>query len=96
MKNEESFRESLADFLGLLETKVRNGVLTFDDVQTMNEVIRHTGGVKATVRDLSDYYGQTENNIRHIIHRNLLPAPKRRVYYDFFSFRNKIPSKWTK
>ena len=58
--------------------------------------IREGGGIRATVRDLAGYYGQSENNVRHVINRNLLPAPERRVYHDFAAFRKRVPPGWTK
>ena len=32
----------------------------------------------------------------HVINRNLLPAPERRVYHDFAAFRKRVPAGWTK
>jgi len=93
---DKAVREALGDFLGILEHKVRSGEFNVEDVRTILDTIQMSGGVKATVKDLAGYYNQSEDNIRHVIHRNLLPAPRRMVYYDFGSFREKIPPKWTK
>lgn len=95
-KTEKAVREALGDFLGILEHKVRHGVINIDDVRTILETIEAAGGVRATVKDLAGYYHQSEDNVRHVIHRNLLPAPKRMVYHDFGSFRDKVPASWTK
>lgn len=92
----ETFRDALADFLGMLAHKARTGQLTDDDAAVMFRAIREAGGIQATVRDLAGYYGQTENNVRHVINRNLLPAPERRVYHDFSAFRKRVPASWTK
>lgn len=89
-------REALGDFLGILEYKVRNGVINVEDIRTILEAIEASGGVRATVKDLAGYYRQSEDNVRHVIHRNLLPAPRRMVYYDFGAFRERVPDKWTK
>ena len=89
-------KDALADFLGMLAHKARTGELTDEDTAVIYRAIHDAGGIRATVRDIAGYYGQTETNVRHVINRNLLPAPQRRVYYDFASFRAKIPSKWTK
>ena len=88
-------REALGDFLGILEYKVRHSVMNIDDVRVILKTIEASGGVRATVKDLAGYYHQSEDNIRHVIHRNLMPAPKRMVYYDFDSFRDSIPPRWT-
>jgi hypothetical protein len=89
-------RDALADFLGLLAHKARTGKMTDEDVTIIARAIREGGGIRATVRDLAGYYGQSENNVRHVINRNLLPAPERRVYHDFAAFRKRVPSGWTK
>lgn len=89
-------RDALADFLGMLAHKARTGQLTDADAEVIYRAIHDAGGIRATVRDIAGYYGQTETNVRHVINRNLLPAPQRRVYYDFAAFRDKMPSKWTK
>lgn len=93
-RSEHAVREALADFLGILRYKVMNDVITFDDVKTMLVAIESTGGISATISDLAGYYKTSEDNVRHIMHRNFLPAPSRKVYYDFGSFREKVPRKW--
>ena len=92
----ETFRDAIADFLGMLAHKARTGQLTDDDAAVLFRAIREAGGIRATVRDLAGFYGQSENNVRHVINRNLLPAPERRVYHDFSAFRKRVPASWTK
>jgi len=70
-------REAVCDFLGILQHKAKTGRLTTQDLQAINEIMM-AGGVHATVEDLAGYYGQSPDNIRHVIHRNILPAPERR------------------
>lgn len=96
MQDNNIIRDALADFLGILSQKARTGQLTDEDVSVMFRAIREGGGIYATVKDLASYYGQTENNVRHVINRNILPAPERRVYHDFSSFRKRVPASWTK
>jgi hypothetical protein len=93
---DNAIREALADSLGFLAHKARTGQMTDEDVTIIARAIREGGGIRATVRDLASYYGQSENNVRHVINRNLLPAPERRVYHDFAAFRKRVPSGWTK
>lgn len=92
----DTLRDTLADYLGMLAHKARTGQLTDDDAEVLYRAIHDAGGIRATVKDMAGYYHQSEDNIRHVIHRNLLPAPQRRVYYDFGAVRKKIPDKWTK
>lgn len=93
---DNEIREALSDFLGILQYKVQNGALTAGDVRAIFEIILAGGGIQATVREIAGYYHQSEDNVRHIIHRNLFPAPTRRVYYDFSVFRRRVPTRWTK
>ena len=94
-RSEKVIRESLADMLDILSFKVRNGVMTEDDVKAILSIIRSGCGIKATVRDLAGFYHQSEDNVRHLIHRNFMPKPERRVYFDFGAFRQFVPEKWT-
>ena len=88
------FNDVLADVFGLLEYKVRNGSMTYEDTVAFLSMLEANGGIKATVEDLAGFYRQSEDNIRHIIHRSLMPKPKRRVYYDMLSFAKNVPTKW--
>lgn len=91
---EKVIRDTLADFLGMLAHKARTGELTGEDAAIIYRAIRDAGGIRATVRDMAGFYHQSEDNVRHVIHRNLMPAPERRVYYDFEAFSKRIPDKW--
>lgn len=87
-------REALADMFGILEYKVRSGEVCYDDLSVVMSVIEANGGVKATVNELASFYHQSEDNVRHIIHRSFMPKPTRRVYYDMLSFAKNVPNKW--
>ena len=93
-KLETTMRDALADFLGMLSHKARTGELNADDAAAIYRAICDAGGIHATVRDMAGFYHQSEDNVRHIIHRNLLPPPERRVYYDFGAVRKCVPDKW--
>lgn len=93
---EEFVRESLADVLSFLEYKVRKGSINFSDVESLKGFVTRGCGVKATVKELAEYYGQSEDNIRHVIHRNIMSPPERRVYFDFAEFSKVVPKKWQK
>ena len=92
--SEQALRDAFADFLGILQYKVKHGIITFDDVRAAVRVIESSGKTYATISELAGYYKTSEDNVRHVMHRNLLPAPIRRVYYDVISFSEKVPRKW--
>lgn len=93
-KSEKVIGEALADMLDILSYKVRNGALCEDDIRVIMSIIKVGGGVKATVKDLAGFYGQSEDNVRHALHRGWMPSPERKVCYDFGAFRQIIPEKW--
>ena len=95
MKREEiDTRAALSDFLGFLRYKVVCGSMTFDDMRAILAVMERECRIKATAKELAGFYNQSEDNVRHVLHRNILPAPERRVYYDFGAFRKVVPAKW--
>ena len=93
---ENVMREALADMFGILEYKVRNGEMSYDDMTAILSILEANGGVKATASDLAGFYRQSEDNIRHVLHRNFMPKPVRKVYYDMLSFAKNVPLKWRK
>ena len=93
-KKEHIIREALADMFGMLEYKVRQGAMSFDDVSAIMSIIEANGGIKATVSDLAGFYHQSEDNVRHVLHRSYMPKPVRRVYHDMLSFARNVPPKW--
>lgn len=93
-KSATIMRDALADMLGILEYKVRNGVMSSDDVRTIITTLESGGGIHATVSDLAGYYHKSEADVRNVIHRHYLPKPVRRVSYDFGHFREVVPKSW--
>ena len=93
-KTESVVRDALAEMLDLLSYKVRNGSMTTDDVKAILSVIESGNHIKATVKELAGFYHQSEDNVRHVIHRNFMPSPERKVFFDFNAFRQFVPEKW--
>lgn len=93
-KAENLMREALSDMFDILAFKVRNGAMTLEEMNTVLSLFSDSVKPKASIRELADFYGQTEDNVRHIIYRNMMPKPVRKVYYDFESFRRFVPKRW--
>ena len=93
-RSEIVIKEALAEMFDFLAYKVRHDAMTTDDIRAVLAVLESGGGVKATAKDLADFFHQSEDNVRHILHRNYMKKPTRRVYYDFGSFRDVVPKKW--
>ena len=94
MPKDSVIREAFADMLEMLAFKVRKGEITETEIRSFMTAIAHAGGVKATVRELAEFYHRSEDNVRHVIHRNFMPEPVRKVYYDFGAFNKVVPAKW--
>ena len=73
-RSDSMMREALADMLGVLEYKVRNGVMSSDDVRTIITTLESGGGIRATVSDLAGFYHRSEADVRNVIHRTISPS----------------------
>ena len=93
-KSENAMREALGEFLGILQYKVKHGVMNADDVRAILSAIETVGGISATVSDLAGFYHTSEVNVRSVIKRRVFRKPVRRVYYDFGEFRSAVPETW--
>lgn len=93
-KSENAMREALGEFLGILQYKVKHGVMNADDVRAILQAIEAGGGVSATVSDLAAFYHTSEVNVRSVIKRRVFRKPVRRVYYDFWEFSRVVPATW--
>ena len=91
---ENLIREAFAETLNFLAFKIRKGAMTISDIDSISAILKSEVCVLVTVKELAEYYGQSEDNVRHIIHRKVAKQPIRRVYYDFLSFQKAVPSQW--
>lgn len=48
----------------------------------------------ASIKDLANFFGVSEANVRSTINRKLIEKPRRRVYYRFQSFLKIAPERW--
>ena len=89
-------KKMLSEFLGFLKYKVDNESMTLDEMSGLLEMFEDSVHLRATIEDLARYYGKSEVAVRSVIHRNLMPNPRRRVMYDFQAFNKIAPEKWKK
>ena len=57
-KDTSTIRDALADMFGLLEYKVRNNVMSSDDMRAILTALEEGGGIRATIHDIAVYYGK--------------------------------------
>lgn len=87
-------KQILLDILDYLRYKVVNDKCTPDELRSITHTIIENLDIDATVSDIAEFYGQSENNVRNVCSRNFMPKPKRRVYYNFAAFNKILPKSW--
>lgn len=84
----------ILDIIDYLRFQIENGKFTVEELQSIHKMIAENMEIDATIKDISKFYGQSENNVRNITVRTLCPRPKRRVYYNFAIFSGLIHKSW--
>lgn len=84
----------LLEIIDFLRYKLENDKCTHSDMQEWARLLNSNVASAATIRDLSHFYGQSENNVRNVIARKLREKPERKVVCNFFSFLKIIPQNW--
>ena len=95
--NSQYFGKKLVlDFLDFIKYKVENDKLTVDEFRSLIDFLSSGISIQGTAEDFAGYYGTSEVNVRSVLHRNLMPKPKRAVLYDFRKFNMIRPQRWGK
>lgn len=90
-------KHTLLNILDFLRYKVDNDQCTADDLRKFSDIATEMLDTKATIDELSEFYGQSRSNVSNVISRRPIPKdkkPKRRIYYDFAWFSSIIPDSW--
>lgn len=93
-KEESIYKEIILEFLDYVRYKVESDRLTLAEAEDLAHVFQEGLHLVGTIDDFADYYGQSANNVKVVIHRNVWEKPERRVYYPFRAFRKARPSTW--
>ena len=89
-------KEILCEFLDFIRFKIANDRLTSEEAYSLVESILRSLPLRATVKELARFYGQSEHNVRCVINRKVSEKPQRRVYYSFSAFSKAVPDTWKK
>lgn len=76
--------------------QVENDECDLEEIRELADYLSERFNARATIRDLSRHYGQSESNIRNVIGRKYLGKPERRVMYRLGLFNRIIPDSWRK
>lgn len=93
MKN-QFLKNMLIETLDYYRYKVINDECTADDMKSIFKAISNGVICDTTIKDLAEFYGQSESNIRNVLSRNIVKKPKREVLYNFFDVSKIIPKRW--
>lgn len=89
-------KKFLVEVLDFYKYKIENDKCTSDDMRTAFELISKGAVCDATIKDMAEFYGQSESNIRNVVSRKLFDKPKRCVLYNFAKIAKIIPKKWVR
>ena len=87
----------LLEMLKFLYQKVDTDQCTAEEIQKFADVATTQLDVLATTKDIAEFYGESESNVRNILARRVIPKehkPKRKVYFSFNLFASRKPNSW--
>lgn len=89
-------KKILIEILDFYRYKLDNDKCTAEDMKTVFNALDNGVVCETTIKDLADFYGQSESNVRNVLSRNIVEKPKRKVAYNFISACRILPQKWKK
>lgn len=89
-------KDILIEILDFYKFKLEQDRCTPEEMRSAFNAINSDVACDVTIKDISEFYGQSESNVRNLIARKSNAKPRRVVLYDFQSIRNLIPKSWRK
>lgn len=90
---ENPIKQVILDVLDYLRYQVVNDKCTPEELRNIKDNFVDNLEVDATIKDIAQYYGKTENDVSTVISRRL-SKPKRKVMYNFTWFARVMPKTW--
>lgn len=87
-------KQFLLEILDFYRYKVANDKCTQSDMKSVFELLSKEVVSEATISDIADFYGQSDNNVRNIISRKVTERPRRANLYNFGAFIKAVPKNW--
>lgn len=87
-------KKYLIEILDFFKYKLENDKCTDEDMREAFKLLQAGVVCGATIKDIADYYGQSESNVRNVIARKSTSKSKRVVLYDFMHISKIIPKGW--
>lgn len=89
-------KEVLLEIIDFYRYKLVNDKCTPRDMQIAFDLLSESVVCEATIKDIAEFYGQSESNVRNIASRKSVQKSRHAIIYDFKSFINAIPERWKK
>lgn len=89
------FKRALLDILDFLKYKVDTNGCTPKEMQAAFRILSEQTITQATTKDIAEFYGQSNSNVRNIISRWGIKGESKR-YYNFAELQEYVPKSWRK
>lgn len=90
----DSMKKQLIAICDFVKLQLETGKCTASEIRDFYKMTGESLEVDATTKDISDFFGQSETNVRSVCSRNYGDKPKRRVYHNLRWFLGVCPTKW--
>jgi hypothetical protein len=87
-------KEIILNILDYLRYQVANDKCTAEELRSFYEATAGNLDIDSTVRDMAEFYGQSDDNVKNVIKRHLVRKPKRKVLYNFLDILKFKPKSW--
>lgn len=90
-------KQLLREILHFLDFKVDTNQCTAEEIRKFADIATEQLDTLATTKEIADFYGESESNVRNILARRYIPKehkPKRKVYFSFNLFAKLKPKSW--
>lgn len=89
-------KRMILEVLDYLKFQVMNDRCTPEEIRSFANTIEDNLDIECTTADIAERYNQSCSNVRNALSRNIMPKPKRKVYYSFSKFIKYIPKRWVR
>ena len=74
--------------------KLDNNLCTPEEIRSVGRMVGGNVEMDASIKELAEFFGKPEVNVRVVINQKLIAKPKRKVLYPFIKFLKVVPRKW--
>jgi hypothetical protein len=88
-------KKTLIDICKMFIYQLENDKCTAEEIRSISDSVAENLQVDVTVKDVAEFYHQSEQNVRTVVSRNFhKEKPKRKVLYNFAWILKIIPKSW--